>query len=60
MPNIENKQSQIEKIIEEYDNKLKDKNREIEKLNDELNRVATNNYKGEMKAMIFHFLINGH
>ena len=42
MQNIENKQSKIEKIIEEYDNKLKDKNREIEKLNDELNRVSTN------------------
>lgn len=37
-------QSKIEKIIEEYNNKLKYKNTEIEKLNDELNRISTSNY----------------
>ena len=52
MQNIENKQSQIEKIIEEYDNKLKDKNREIEKLNDELNRISTSSYSSGIPNVI--------
>ena len=58
MENIENKQSQIEKIIEEYDNKLKDKNREIEKLNDELNRISTNNYNSGIPNVFRHSKCN--
>ncbi|PCG20505.1 phage capsid protein [Brachyspira sp. G79] len=54
MQNIENKQSQIEKIIEEYDNKLKDKNREIEKLNDELNRISTKSYNSGVPNVIYN------
>lgn len=40
----QNNQTVIEKIIESYDTKLKDKTLEIEKLNEELNKISTNNY----------------
>ncbi|WP_300368373.1 phage capsid protein [Brachyspira sp.] len=49
---VQQNQSRIEKIIEEYDNKLKDKNREIEKLNDELNRISTSNYNSGIPNVI--------
>ena len=53
----QNNQTVIEKIIESYDTKLKDKTLEIEKLNEEEFQICI--ITEEILAMIFLFRANG-